>query len=29
MEFDKVASDDLVRDAAKYPRLAISGNQVR
>ncbi|HEX6841483.1 MAG TPA: TIGR03808 family TAT-translocated repetitive protein, partial [Stellaceae bacterium] len=29
MEFDKVASDDLVRDAAKYPQLTISGNQVR
>ena len=29
MEFDKVASIDLVRDAAKYPQLTISGNQVR
>jgi uncharacterized secreted repeat protein (TIGR03808 family) len=29
MEFDKIANDDLVRDAAKYPQLTISGNQVR
>jgi uncharacterized secreted repeat protein (TIGR03808 family) len=29
MEWDKVASDDLVRDAARYPQLSISGNQVR
>jgi uncharacterized secreted repeat protein (TIGR03808 family) len=29
MEWDKVASDDLVRDAARYPQLTISGNQVR
>jgi len=29
MKWDKVASDDLVRDAARYPQLAISGNQVR
>ncbi len=29
MEWDKVASADLVRDAARYPQLTISGNQVR
>ncbi|MGN6571276.1 MAG: TIGR03808 family TAT-translocated repetitive protein, partial [Pseudolabrys sp.] len=29
MEWDKVTSDDLVRDAAKFPQLAISANQVR
>ena len=28
MEWDKVASADLVRDAARYPQLTISGNQV-
>jgi uncharacterized secreted repeat protein (TIGR03808 family) len=29
MEWDKVASADLVRDAARYPQLTIAGNQVR
>jgi uncharacterized secreted repeat protein (TIGR03808 family) len=29
MEWDKVTSDDLVRDAARYPQFTISGNQVR
>ena len=29
MEWDKVASADLVRDAARYPQLTIAANQVR
>jgi uncharacterized secreted repeat protein (TIGR03808 family) len=29
MAWDKVASTDLVRDAARFPRLTISGNQAR
>jgi uncharacterized secreted repeat protein (TIGR03808 family) len=29
MEWDKVVSPDLARDAARYPRLTIAGNQAR
>jgi uncharacterized secreted repeat protein (TIGR03808 family) len=29
MDRDEVASDDLARDAARYPQLTVSGNQVR
>jgi len=29
MEWDKVASADLVRDAARYPQITIASNQVR
>jgi len=29
MEWDKVASADLIRDAARYPQLTIGANQVR
>jgi len=29
MEWDKVASADLVRDAARYPQVTVAGNQVR